>query len=244
MWQDLADAAPRVGEGIWVTMLATTIGAILALVLAFVFGLMALSTNILVRGLSRTIVEFFRGTSLVVQILWLAFVLPQLGLQFALEGIGVEHRMAGAMLALALNFGAYGSEIVRGAINAVPPAQWEATVALSLGRVQRMRRIILPQALPEMVPPFTNLLVQMLKGSSLLFLVGITELSFELQEIRRDVGSVLAFSVGLVIYFVLAQLLIALMRWVEATAAARVGRGRAFARKAMREASVAGGGIA
>jgi polar amino acid transport system permease protein len=230
MWQDLVDAAPRVGEGIWVTLYHTAVGALLAFGLSFVFGFMALSRHLLVRGVARTIVELFRGTSLVVQIYFFAFVLPQLDLGFRLEPLGA------AALALGLNFGAYGSEIVRGAINAVPKAQWEATVALSLGRVQRMRRVILPQAFPEMVPPFTNLLVQMLKGSSLLFLIGITELAFELQDLRQDLGSVFAFSLGLVIYFVLAQVLVALMRFVEGRASARVGRGPRFAKQAMRAA--------
>jgi polar amino acid transport system permease protein len=232
MWQDLVDAAPLLAEGVWVTLYYTAVGALVALVLSFVFGLMALSGNVAVRGVSRAIVELFRGTSLVVQILFFFFAMPQLGLGFELTPLGA------AATALGLNFGAYGSEIVRGAINAVPVAQWEATVALSLGRVQRMRRIILPQALPEMVPPFTNLLVQMLKGSSLLYLISVLELSFQLQEFRKDVGSVAAYSFGLVIYFILAQGLVALMRLVENRAAARVGRGPRFAKRSVQSAGL------
>jgi polar amino acid transport system permease protein len=232
MWQELVDAAPQIGYGIVITLMYTALGAVSAFVISFVFGLMALSPYIVVRGISRAIVEFFRGTSLVIQLLWFAFVLPQLELGFKLEPLGA------ATLALALNFGAYGSEIVRGAINAVPKAQWEATVALSLNPIKRMRRVILPQAFPEMVPPFANLLVQMLKGSSLLFLIGITELTFEINELRSDIGSLAAFSIGLVVYFVLAQLLVALMRMVERRAAARVGRGPRFAKISARNTAV------
>lgn len=222
MWQELSDAAPRIFEGITITLLYTALGAVAAFVISFVFGLMALSPRVWVRGISRTIVEFFRGTSLVIQLIWFAFVLPQLELGFKLEPIGA------AAFALALNFGAYGSEVVRGAINAVPKAQWEATVALSLSPSLRMRRIILPQAFPEMVPPFANLLVQMLKGSSLLFLIGITDLTFEMNNLRDELGSLTAYSLGLVIYFILAQLLVALMRMLELRAAAKVGRGARF----------------
>jgi polar amino acid transport system permease protein len=223
VWQQLVDAAPLLFSGLRITVMYTVLGAVAAVVLAFVFGLMALSPRRAVRGVSRTIVEFFRGTSLVVQILWIYFALPFLGISL--------HTVAAATVALGLNFGAYGSEVVRGAIAAVPKTQWEATVALSLSRFERMRRVILPQAIPEMVPPFGNLLVQMLKGSSLLFLVGITELTFQVQDLRKDTGSLVAFGLGLVVYFILAQLFLALMRVWEARSSARVGRGRLAKRR-------------
>jgi polar amino acid transport system permease protein len=223
MWQQLVDAAPLFFRGVAITIQYTVMGALSAVVIAFAFGLMSLSQRRLVRGIARTIVEFFRGTSLVVQILWIYFSLPFLGIALT--------QTAAATVALALNFGAYGSEVVRGAIAAVPRAQWEATVALSMGRTQRMRRVILPQAIPEMVPPFGNLLVQLLKGSSLLFLIGITELTFEVQELRKDIGSLTAFSIALVVYFVLAQLFLVLMRVWEARSSARVGRGRLTPRR-------------
>ena len=216
MLQDLVDAFPFIVEGVGVTMLYTIAGAAAALVVSFIFGLLSMSNHTIVRGIVRAVVEFFRGTSLVVQLLWFVFVLPQLGYQLEV--------LAAATLALALNFGAYGSEIVRGALTAVPKAQWEATVALGLGRVHRMRRVILPQAVPEMIPPFSNLLVQILKSSSLLFLVGIGELTFEVNNLRFEMGSLAAFGIALVIYFVLAQLLLAVTRVMENRAARKVGR--------------------
>ena len=217
MLAELADAAPLFLRGAGVTVLYTVLGALAALAVSFVFGLMALSRSMLVRGIGRTIVEFFRGTSLVFQLLWIFFVLPQLGLRF--------EPMAAATIAFGLNFGAYGSEVVRGAIASVPATQWEASVALSLGRFRRMRRVILPQALPEMIPPFGNLWIQILKSSSLLYLIGITELTFEVKQLQFDVGSMTAFSIALVVYFLLAQVLVAVTRWVEVRTAARVGRG-------------------
>jgi polar amino acid transport system permease protein len=216
VWHDIAEAAPLFARGLGVTVLYTVLGALAAFVVSLVLGLLALSPWVLVRGATRTVVEFFRGTSLVIQLFWIYFALPLVG--FRLEPI------AAATVALALNFGAYGSEIVRGAITAVPKAQWEATVALGLGPVRRMRRVIFPQALPEMIPPFGNLLVQILKGSSLLFLLGITELTFEVQELRVQIGSLPAFGIALVVYFLVAQVLAWLMRRWEDHAAARVGR--------------------
>lgn len=216
MLQELQDAAPQVLQGIGVTLLYTVVGAVFAFLVAMALGLASLSRSTLLRGLVRVFVEFFRGTSLVVQLLWIVFVLPQLGFQF--------DYLSAATIALAANFGAYGSEVVRGAITSVPPAQWEATLALNLGRVHRMRRVILPQAIPEMIPPFGNLLVQLLKSSSLLFIVGITELTYQVNELRFEIGSVTAFGIALIIYFCIAQLLIMLMRLWENRVAQKVGR--------------------
>lgn len=216
MVAELVEAAPLFLRGVGTTLVYTVVGALAALVISVTFGLLAMSPSIVVRGLVRVVVEFFRGTSLVVQLLWIVFVLPQLGFRLEL--------LAAATVALALNFGAYGSEVVRGAVVSVPKAQWEATVALSMSRVHRMRRVILPQAIPEMIPPFGNLLVQILKSSSLLFIVGITELTFEVNQLRFDIGSLPAFSIALLVYFLLAQLLIAFMRRWEAHAARKVGR--------------------
>ena len=217
MLQELIDAGPLFLRGVGTTLLYTMLAAVSALVVSFVFGLLAMSRSVVIRGVTRAVVEFFRGTSLVVQLLWIFFVLPQFGLRF--------EAMAAATLAFALNFGAYGSEIVRGAITSVPKAQREATIALGMGRVQRMRRVLIPQAVPEMIPPFGNLLVQILKSSSLLFIVGITDLTFEVNQLRFELGSLPAFGIALVVYFVLAQLLLAVMRFWESRAAAKVGRG-------------------
>lgn len=209
-------ALPQLLDGIKVTLLYTAVGAVAAFVVAMALGLASISGMVLVRGLVRVVVEFFRGTSIVVQLLWTVFILPELGITLPY--------IVAATLVLALNFGAYGSEIVRGALQSVPKAQWEATVALGLGRVRRMVKVIIPQALPEMIPPMGNLLVQMLKGSSLLFIVGITELTFQVNNLRFSLGSLTAFGIALVIYFVLAQILLAAMRWWEARAARTVGR--------------------
>lgn len=218
MWDQLAKAAPQLWRGLLTTVEYTIIGALAALVIAFVLGLMSISPSLTVRGFTRTVVEFFRGTSLVVQLFWIFFVLPQLGFRLA--------PLFAATLAFGLNFGAYGAEVVRGALNAVPKSQWEATVALSLSPFQRMRRVIMPQAIPEMVPPFGNLLVQVLKSSSLLFFLSVTDFTFEIQELRYHVpNTVPLYLFALVIYFVVAQAFLYATRLWERRAARKVGRG-------------------
>src|SRR5688572_1578342 len=124
-------------EGALVTLQLTLAGSALALVVAFVAGLGRLSRFALLRGLATVYIEFFRGTSIFVQLFWAYFVLP-----FA--GISLTPFQAG-VLALGLNVGAYGAEVVRGAIQSIGREQYEACTALNLNRWQRMRHVILPQ---------------------------------------------------------------------------------------------------
>lgn len=218
MWHQLSQAAPTLLRGLGTTVEYTVVGALAALVLSFLLGLMGMSSSLPVRGVARVFVEFFRGTSLVVQLFWIFYVLPQLGFKLA--------PLFAATVAFGLNFGAYGAEVVRGALGAVPKAQWEATVALSMTPYQRMRRVLLPQAIPEMIPPFGNLLVQVLKSSSLLYFLAITEFTFEIQELRYKLTSRIApYLLALVAYFVVAQLLLYGMRLWERRAGRKVGRG-------------------
>ncbi|APU43281.1 MULTISPECIES: ectoine/hydroxyectoine ABC transporter permease subunit EhuC, partial [unclassified Streptomyces] len=208
---------PDIADGIRVTVQATALSAAVALVVAFVLGFLARSPRLLVRGPTRITVEFFRGTSLYVQLFWLFFALPVLG--FRLEP------MACAVVAFGLNFGAYGSEVVRGALNAVPRTQWEAALALGMSPRQRMLRVILPQAWVQMIPPFGNLLVQILKATPLLSLITIADLTFEMDQLRSLTGNTAqAYLAVLVIYYALAVVLNSLMKAVESAAKSRLGQ--------------------
>lgn len=212
----LRRALPRLGEGLLVTLEATLLGAALALVLAYALGLMSGSRRLPVRAAARTVVEFFRGTSLYVQLFWLFFALPMLG--FRLEPL------ACGVVALGLNFGAYGAEVVRGAVVAVPRAQREAAVALGMGPWLRLRRVVLPQAHALMVAPFKNLLVQLLKATPLLSLVTVPDLTFEVDQLRSATGdTAAAYLVLLAVYGVLAGVVSLLMNALERAARARLG---------------------
>ncbi|MQA84595.1 MAG: ectoine/hydroxyectoine ABC transporter permease subunit EhuC [Streptosporangiales bacterium] len=211
------EALPFFAQGVVITLELTILGAALSVVISFIFGLMALSQSVGVRFVSRVFVEFFRGTSLLVQMFWLFFALPLAGIQLVPVATGV--------IALGLNYGAYGSEVVRGGINAIPRAQWEATIALNMGRVQRMRRVILPQAVVGMIPPFGNWLIQLLKGTALVSLIGLADLTFETQAFRDATGNtVVAFTGALIIYFILAQIFAVLMSLLERRSKASIGQ--------------------
>ena len=212
------DAWPRFQEGIVTTIYLTLGGAALGFVMALVLGIAAGSRLMVIRGVSRTIVEFFRGTSLLVQLFWLFFVLPLLGYELDPLFCGI--------LALGLNYGAYAAEVVRGSLAAVPAPQWEAAVALNFSPWQRMYKVVFPQAWVQMIPPLNNLLVQLLKGSALASFILLQDLTFHIGELRRVTGdTVFAFGVGLVLYFLIAYVLTLFMNILEVRAKSRLGAG-------------------
>lgn len=205
-------------RGVWITVQLTVYSAALGAVVAFVVGLARTHRLWIVRFLSGAYFEIFRGTSALVLMIWVFFVVPlTLGWQLV--------PMWAAVLTLGCTYGAYGSEIVRGAVAAVPPAQTEAGVALGFTPAQRLRKIVLPQAWPEMVPPFNNLLIELLKGTALVSVLGVGDITFAAQLVRNATGeSAPVYTVILVMYFVLAFLLTRVMRLVERRAKACVGR--------------------
>ncbi len=191
------DLLPQLRQGAAVTVQLTVLASVVAIVLALVSGLARLSPHRLIRAIAGVYVEVFRGTSAVVQIFFFFFVLP-------LAGISMSAFLTG-VIALGINVGAYGSEVVRAAIVNVDRGQRDAAVALNLTRAATMRLIILPQAVVAMLPPFGNLLIELLKGTSLVSLITLTELTFAGKlllrtEGRRDEIYVLVR----VIYFLLA----------------------------------------
>jgi polar amino acid transport system permease protein len=160
------------------------------------------------RWIASVYVEVFRGTSALVQLFWFYFVLPLFGVQLPAMLVGI--------VVLALNAGAYGAEVVRGAIRAVPPGQREAGVALNLTRGQIMRRIVVPQAVPAMLPPAGNLLIELLKNTALVSLVTITDLTFRGQLLRSEtLRTTEIFTLMLLLYFAVALLITAGVRLLE-----------------------------
>jgi len=202
--------------GAWVTVQLTVYSTILGAILAFAFGIGKLSPNRLIKAVSVAYIEIFRGTSLLVQLFWIYFALPLIGVTLPTYVAGVA--------ALSLNIGAYGAEVVRGAIQAVPVGQYEAATAVNFTRRYTLWNVVLPQALVEMMPPFGNLVVQNLKDTALVSLITLTDLTFAAQTVRNLTHeSIPAFTATLVIYFILAMIFLAGMRWLERVIARRVG---------------------
>lgn len=215
---DLMPLVSGLIPGVLVTLEATILSALVALVVAMAAGLARLSPWPWLRGITLVYVEIFRGTSALVQLFYFFFVLPIIGIKLSPLLAGV--------LALGLNFGAYGSEVVRAAILNVPRGQREAAVALNMTPAQTMRRIILPQAFVAMLPPFGNLLIDLLKATSLLSLITIGDLTFAGKKMVQSYGNITeVYSLLLVFYFILALCIGRIMKAAERRATRGLGLG-------------------
>ncbi|MFD2237606.1 ectoine/hydroxyectoine ABC transporter permease subunit EhuC [Aureimonas populi] len=195
-------------EGALVTVQLTVYGCALALVVAFAAGLARVSRFRGVRALAVAYIEFFRGTSIFVQLFWAYYVLPLLGVTLSPLQAGV--------LALGLNVGAYGAEVVRGAVRSIGRDQREACVALNLTRFQAMRHILLPQAVVVMLPTFGNNAIELLKATAIVSLISLGDMTFQAQVVRAQTGDTLMpFLTILVLYFAMASVISGLIRLIE-----------------------------
>lgn len=214
----LGQYGDRILSGTLVTVLLTVLASVLAIAIALAAGLMRLSPNAVLRGTATVYIEIFRGTSLLVQLYWIFYVLP-------LFGITLEKFTAG-FVAVGMNLGAYGAELVRGAILSVPRGQWEAALALNMTPARRMIRVILPQAVLIMLPGWGNLLIELLKGTALVALIAVADLMFQVKQINGTTFlSAETFGTALIIYYVIARFMITpFMRWLERAMQRKLGR--------------------
>ena len=183
----------RILEGVRVTIELTVIAMAIGVVLGIVLAIMRLSPNPLVGGASWLYIWFFRGTPVLVQLLFwynIAALYPKIGLGVPF-GPAVVHADANklitpftaAILGLGLNEGAYMAEIVRAGIISVPAGQSDAARSLGMTRLQTMGRIVLPQAMRVIIPPTGNETISMLKTSSLASVIAVADLTYAAQTI-------------------------------------------------------------
>ncbi|MQA81895.1 MAG: ectoine/hydroxyectoine ABC transporter permease subunit EhuC [Streptosporangiales bacterium] len=206
------------GSGLAVTLAVFAASLVVAFAAGIGMGLARLARWRVVRYPAVAVVEVLRGTSEIVQLYWVFFALP------LVTGFQLAPIAAGA-IALGLNKGAYMAEVVRSAVQAVPRGQLEACVALNLSPLRRMQRVVLPQAIPRMLPPLANDTIDLLKATSVVSLITIADLTFRAQQLRSLTGtSLVPFGAILVLYFLVAMGVGGVFRSVEERVA--VGRPR------------------
>jgi polar amino acid transport system permease protein len=194
--------------GLWWTVQLAAVSAVLALGLALIAGVARSSRQRWLNVPAAVYVEFFRGTSALAQLFWLFYVLPHLGVELTPFECGV--------VGLGLCFGAYGAEVVRMSIEAVPQGQLDAAAALNFGRAQTLRVVVLPEALIMMVPLFNNLLIELIKATSLVSLITIPDLAFQAKSIiSKTYQSGAVLLVTLVIYLLISLVVSSSMRRLE-----------------------------
>ena len=195
--------------GLKYTLLLSITAIIISIIIGLLVALPGISKNPFARGFNRVYVEVVRSVPLLVLILWVYYGLP------IMLGIAINVFWAG-VVALALSDSAFEAEIFRAGIQSVDRGQIEASDSLGLGYFDRMRYVVLPQALRRVLPPLGNQLVYMLKMSSLVSVIGMEELTRRANElVTAEYRPLETYTVLILEYLVLILLVSAGVRWLE-----------------------------
>lgn len=224
VWQYLFDS--QVLHGVALTVELTVYAMVLGVVLGTAIAVMQTSANLVVRSSAATYIWFFRGTPLLVQLLFWGFaaaVYPRIGLgiPWGPEFISWDTNTivsfaVAAVLGLGLNEAAYVAEIVRGGMLSVPKGQSEAAHALGLSNASVLRRVVLPQALRVIIPPLGNETISMLKTTSLALVIGVAELLNTVSQIyARNFRQIPLLIVATIWYLAMTSVLTYLQRRLE-----------------------------
>lgn len=199
--------------GVSLTMQVTILSILIGLVLGFVAGVSRLSSRRLLALPAAAYIEVFRNTPVLVQLMWIYYCLPIF--------VGLEMgSMMSSTIALGACAGAYLAEIVRGGILSVAKGEVDAARALGMTHAQALRRVILPQAITTMIPPFTNTFISFLKFSSLVSVLGVADLTYRAQSLSVNTfRPIEMFTTIAAIYFVLCYGIAKLAEYFERRAA-------------------------
>jgi His/Glu/Gln/Arg/opine family amino acid ABC transporter permease subunit len=204
----VAQYGPALLRGLSVTVFLTTVVILAALVLAIPVALIRMSPNVVVRGFGSFYVEVIRGTPLLLQLVYIYYVLPSLGVNL--------DPMLAAIVGLTLNYTAYMSEVYRGGILAVPKSQWEAAATVGMTKARAFHRIVLPQALRIVTPALGNYFISLFKDTALASVVTVQELTFTGQIISaRSYQYFTIYTVTGILYLAVGYPAALFVRWLE-----------------------------
>jgi cystine transport system permease protein len=204
----LVQSLPVLAQGAVLTVKFAVLSMIFGLFAGAALAVMGVSHNRALNWIARVYVSVFRGTPLLVQIFVIYYGLPSLGISLDPTPAGV--------IALSANVAAYLSESMRGAILGIPNGQWLAAYSLGLSRRQTLRYVIAPQALRIAVPSLSNSLISLIKDTSLVSVITVTELLRSAQEIIASTYQPLPlYLAAAAVYWVLCQVLEWVQHWYE-----------------------------
>jgi His/Glu/Gln/Arg/opine family amino acid ABC transporter permease subunit len=204
----VAQYGPALLRGLSVTVFLTTVVILAALVLAIPVALIRMSPNVVLRGFGSFYVEVIRGTPLLLQLVYIYYVLPSLGVNL--------DPMLAAIVGLTLNYTAYMSEVYRGGILAVPKSQWEAAATVGMTKARAFHRIVLPQALRIVTPALGNYFISLFKDTALASVVTVQELTFTGQIISaRSYQYFTIYTVTGILYLAVGYPAALFVRWLE-----------------------------
>lgn len=207
-WDFAVAKLPTILQGLAVTLQAVALGMTMALALGLFWAILRRSSRRWIRWPANLFVEFIRSTPLLVQIFFIFFVFPHLGLTLSPLTAGV--------LALGVHYSCYTAEVYRAGINAVSRGQWEAARALNLSRFATYRDVVLPQAIPPIIPALGNYLIAMFKDAPLLSAITVLGILQRAKNIGNETGSYLEPMTIVGVVFLILSLLAGLaVGWLD-----------------------------
>lgn len=207
-WQIVFDSRGILLNGLWITIQLSAMGIVLGTIVGLFVALIRHARVPVLSQVARVYVEIFRGSPLLLQLFFVFFGFPYLGLEVS--------PLEAALTALTLYGGAYISEIIRAGIEAVPRGQYEAAQALGLSNYAVMRHVVLPQTLAVVLPPLVGFYIGLIKDTSLATIIGYQELMRQSQSIiDRTARPLEVFAVVALLYFVLCYPLSRLVTYLD-----------------------------
>lgn len=207
-WDFVREILPTLLQGVRFTIYATVLGFALALAVGIVIAVLRRSPN---RWISRSVAittEFIRGTPLLVQLYFIFYVLPDVGLLLP--------PLAAGVIGLGVHYGAYVAEVYRAGIDNTPRGQWEAAKACNLTTSQTWLHIVLPQAIPPMIPALANYFIAMFKETPLLSAITVLELMNQAKSVANSSYRYIEPITLVGVFFLVISLMsVAGLRWLE-----------------------------
>jgi polar amino acid transport system permease protein len=207
-WNFVWEIMPTLLEGLKITILASVLGAIVAAFVGLGFAILRRSPVPVISKTTGFVVEFIRGTPLLVQLYFIFYVLPDIGIRLPALVAGV--------IGLGIHYGTYAAEVYRSGIENVPRGQWEAAKAANLTTRQTWIHVILPQAIPPMIPALANYLIAMFKETPLLSAITVLELMNQAKSVANSSYRYIEPMTLVGIFFLIMSLIsVVLLRWLE-----------------------------
>ncbi len=219
--------APSVMKALWTTLWLAAVSMVIGVVLGVVFAVMKMSNNRLLRWVADAYLWFFRGTPLLVQLIFwfnLAALLPRIGIGIPFGGPqlvswetnDVITPLTAAILGLGLNEGAYMAEVIRGGLLSVPRGQREAAKAYGRTEATALRRVVLPQAMRSIIPPTGNQLISMVKATAMVSVIAMHDLLYTVQAVyNRTFQTIPLLLVAVIWYLVVVSILSVVQHHIE-----------------------------
>ncbi len=204
-------------EGVRNTLIISALAVLIGTMLGALMALARMSNIKPLRWLATAYIEFFRGTPLMVQLMFIFYGLPMIGVTFPdIAFIPDFSRFMAGIVAMSLNSCAYVAEVIRSGIQAVDAGQMEAARCLGLSKKQGMTMVVLPQAIRNILPALGNEFVTVIKESSVVSVIGIADLMYRTNGVKAKTYNTLeCLFVAAVLYFIMTFIFSKLVAWTE-----------------------------